>query len=575
MKSEFDLALTQVCNERGLSKEVVLEAIELAMVSAYKRDFGPGQDISIKLDPKSGQWRVYAHKEIVEEVLDELQQITIEEAQKIKPEMQIGDKLTFELTPRDFGRIAAQTAKQVILQRIREAERDTLYVEYSGREGEVINGTIQNVDSRSRAVTIYLGKIGALLPPSEQIRTERYRFNQRLRVYVLQVEKTSRGPQVIVSRAHKGLLKRLLELEVPEVFNGTVEVKAIAREAGSRSKVAVAATKPGVDPVGSCVGMRGVRIQHIVNELNGEKIDVVAWSSDEATFIASALSPAKATEVLLDEGTRTAVVAVPDRQLSLAIGKEGQNARLAAKLTGWRIDIKSETEAAEAAEKRAAEAAVASALAEEKAAARAAAKALLAEAEAALAEEEAREASVEEVPAQPVAEDVVEEPIVAPVEGDVVEEPAVETEAEKVLEGPAPEVLAEETLEAEETGVPEIAVSVAEDVFVEPSGGQEDQVEVPLSEEASEAIEEEPVEIPSATETGVAEKKPVIVPVVHPKGWYSEEELEKERQEVLRAKKGKKKARKGGTPSARGQKRSRSTRHDWWDYLDGDEDEDY
>ncbi|MCG2767147.1 MAG: transcription termination factor NusA [Anaerolineae bacterium] len=571
MKSEFDLALTQVCNERGLSKEVVLEAIEIAMVSAYKRDFESGQDISINLDPKSGQWRVYAHKEIVEEALDELQQMTIEEAQKLKPEVQIGDKLTFELTPRNFGRIAAQTAKQVILQRIREAERDTLYDEYSGREGEVINGTVQNVDPRSRAVTIYLGKIGALLPPSEQIRTERYRFNQRLRVYVLQVEKTSRGPQVIVSRAHKGLLRRLLELEVPEVFNGTVEIKAIAREAGSRSKVAVVATKPGVDPVGSCVGMRGVRIQHIVNELNGEKIDVVAWSPDEATFIASALSPATATEVMLREETRTAVVAVPDRQLSLAIGKEGQNARLAAKLTGWRIDIKSETEAAAAAEQRAAEEAVAAALAEEKAAAQAAAKALLAEAEAALAEEEAQEALVKGATAQPIAEDVAAETIVEPVEGDVVEEPAVETEAEKVLEGPVPEVLAEEAPEAEETGVSEIAVSVAEDVVVELSDGQEDQGEVLLVEDAAHAIEEMPVEIPSATETGVAEKRPVLVPGVRPKEWYSEEDLEKEKQEGLRGKKGGKKVRKGDEPQVRDQKRSRTGRRDWRDYLDGDE----
>jgi len=570
MKSEFDLALTQVCNERGLSKEVVLEAIEIAMVSAYKRDFGSGQDISIKLDPKSGQWRVYEHKEIVEEVLDEVQQMTIEEAQKLKPEVQIGDKLTFELRPRNFGRIAAQTAKQVILQRIREAERDTLYVEYSGREGEVINGTVQNVDPRSRAVTIYLGKIGALLPPSEQIRTERYRFNQRLRVYVLQVERTSRGPQVIVSRTHKGLLRRLLELEVPEVFNGTVEIKAIAREAGSRSKVAVAATKPGVDPVGSCVGMRGVRIQHIVNELNGEKIDVVAWSPDEATFIASALSPAKATEVRLEAESRTAVVAVPDKQLSLAIGKEGQNARLAAKLTGWRIDIKSETEAAEAAERRAVEEAAAAVLAEEKAVAQAAAKALLAEAEAALAEEEAQEALAEGSAAQPVAEDVVEESIVEPVEGEGVEEPAAETVAEEVLEEPAPEVL------VEETGVPELAVSVAEDVVVELSDGQKDQVEVLLIEEAAQVIEEMPEETPAAAETGVEKKPAVIVPRVRPKEWYTEEDLEREKQEGLRGKKGKKKGRKVVAPRSReprGQKRSRAGRGDWRDYLDGDEDD--
>ena len=380
MKSEFDRALTQVCNDRGLSRELLIEAIEAGLVSGYKRDYGAGQEISVKVDGQSGGARVFAHKEVVEEVEDPEQQLSVDEAQKLKPEAELGDVLAIELTPPDFGRIAAQTAKQVILQRIREAERDTLYVEYQGREGEIINGTVQNIDPRSRAVTIYLGKIGALLPASEQIRTERYRFNQRLRVYVLQVEKTSRGPQVVVSRTHRGLLRRLMELEVPEIFNGTVEIKAIAREAGSRSKVAVAATQPGVDPVGSCVGMRGVRIQHIVNELSGEKIDVVAWAQDEDAFIASALSPAKAVGVRLDEETRTAVVVVPDRQLSLAIGKEGQNARLAAKLTGWRIDIKSETEAAEEAERLAAEEAAAAVVAEEKAVAQAAALALIAEA---------------------------------------------------------------------------------------------------------------------------------------------------------------------------------------------------
>ena len=574
MKSEFDLALTQVCGERGLSKEVVVEAIEAALISAYKRDFGPGQDISVKLDPKSGQWRVYEHKEVVEEILDDLQQMSVEEAQKLKPEAQLGDRVTIELTPRNFGRIAAQTAKQVILQRIREAERDTLYVEYSGREGEIINGTVQNVDPRSRAVTVYLGKIGALLPASEQIRTERYRFNQRLRVYVLQVERTSRGPQVIVSRSHRGLLRRLMELEVPEIFNGTVEIKAMAREAGSRSKVAVAAMQPGVDPVGSCVGMRGVRIQHIVNELNGEKIDVVAWSPDESVFVASALSPAKAISVRLDEESKTAVVTVPDRQLSLAIGKAGQNARLAAKLTGWRIDINSETEAAAEAEQRAVEEAAAAALAEEKASAQAAARALLAEAEAALAEEEAQEAPAEEPVAQAVAEGAVEEPTaLAPTE-EVAEEPAVQAEVEKVVEEPAPE--------AEETGIPEWVPSGAEDLVAEPPAEREDQVETPPIEERLEVVEEMPVEPLDAEKVEPAEERKAILVARPPAGgWYTEEELERERegQGGSAKKKGKKGRRE--SPDSRGsqaepsKKRRSSSRRDWLDYADADENEEY
>jgi len=562
MKSEFDLALTQVCNERGLSKEVVLEAIEAALVSAYKRDFGPGQNISVKMDPKSGQARVFAHKEVVEEVVDDEQQMSLEEARKLNPEVQIGDSLAIELTPRDFGRIAAQTAKQVILQRIREAERDTLYVEYSGREGEIINGTVQNVDSRSRAVTIYLGKVVALLPASEQIRSERYRFNQRLRVYVLQVEKTSRGPQVIVSRAHSGLLKRLLELEVPEIFNGTVEIKAIAREAGSRSKVAVAATQPGVDPVGSCVGMRGVRIQHIVNELNGEKIDVVAWDPDEARFIANALSPAKATEVRLYPNIKTAMVVVPDRQLSLAIGKEGQNARLAAKLTGWRIDIKSETEAAAEAEQRAAEEAAAAALAAEKAAAQAAAKALLAEAEAALAAEEA-EAGVEQEPAELGVAEEAEELAAQPAEEETEELPAEEVVAE------AAPAEAEEAVEELEGEAP------AEEAAEEPLA-EEEGAEVPLVEEPVAASEEMAVEPEEAAEPEPAEveKVPVVLKV-HSEEWYTEEELEEEAGGKGRSK-GRKKGKKGPKATkpreTRVGKRRRSSRRDWLDYVDEDED---
>jgi len=260
----------------------------------------------------------------------------------------VGQMILIESTPRDFGRIAAQTAKQVILQRIREAEREALYTSYAEREGELINGTVQSVDYLSGAVTLNLGKTEAILPRREQIPGERYYSNQRLRAYVMEVNKTNRGPQIIVSRTQRNMLRRLLELEVPEIFNGAVEIKVIAREAGSRSKVAVAALQDGVDPVGACVGMRGVRIQNIVNELNGEKIDVVEWSPDTNTFVANALSPAKVVGVTLEESSnsKTATVVVPDKQLSLAIGKEGQNARLAAKLTGWRIDIKSVSEMA-------------------------------------------------------------------------------------------------------------------------------------------------------------------------------------------------------------------------------------
>ena len=349
MKNDFIIAINQVCSERQLSKEVVLEAVEAALISAYKRDFGSAQNIIARIDPETGEAQVYAEKEIVEEVNDQKSEILLAEAQAIDPNAEVGQTILIESTPHDFGRIAAQTAKQVILQRIREAEREALYTSYAEREGELINGTIQSVDYLSGAVTLNLGKTEAILPRREQIPKERYYSNQRLRAYVMEVNRTNRGPQIIVSRTHRNMLRRLLELEVPEIFNGTVEIKGIAREAGSRSKVAVAALQDGVDPVGACVGMRGVRIQNIVNELSGEKIDVVEWSPDTDAFVANALSPAKVVGVTLEEDSngKTATVVVPDKQLSLAIGKEGQNARLAAKLTGWRIDIKSVSEMAE------------------------------------------------------------------------------------------------------------------------------------------------------------------------------------------------------------------------------------
>jgi len=356
MRSDFLAAFNQICSERGLSREAVLTAIEAALISAYKRSFGSAQNATAKIDPESGEAKIYVEKRVVEEVQDERFEISLEEAKKIDKDATLGGVVMIENTPSDFGRIAAQTAKQVILQRIREAERDALFNSYVERQGELINGTVQSITPQ--AITLNLGRTEAILPRSQQIPGERYHLNQRLRVYILEVRKSNRGPQIIVSRAHRNMLRRLLELEVPEIFRGTVEIKAIAREAGSRSKVAVAAVQEGIDPVGSCVGMRGVRIQNVVNELGGEKIDIVEWSPDTRTFIANALSPAKVVSVHLEEDPvhgKTATVIVPDDQLSLAIGKQGQNARLAAKLTGWRIDIKSVSEAAKEALRKAEE----------------------------------------------------------------------------------------------------------------------------------------------------------------------------------------------------------------------------
>ena len=340
------MAINQVCHERQLAIDIVLEAVEVALISAYKRNVSGHHSITAQIDSNSGKPLIFVEKAVVDVVEDEKNEISLKEAKQTNARAEIGGLVSIESTPPNFGRIAAQTAKQVILQRIREAERDALYNAYAEREGEVVNGTVHKIDTHQ--VTLSLGKVEAFLPRSEQIPTERYAEGQRIRAYVSAVSKTSRGPQIIVSRTHRNMLRRLLEVEVPEIYNGTVEIKSIAREAGYRSKVAVAALQEGVDPVGSCVGMRGTRIQSIVNELNGEKIDVVQWNPDLSYFIANSLSPARVMNVmLLDKNGKTAVVVVPDKQLSLAIGKEGQNARLAAKLTGWRIDIKSASEAVE------------------------------------------------------------------------------------------------------------------------------------------------------------------------------------------------------------------------------------
>ncbi len=347
MKSDFTLAFNEIVESRALPREVVLEALSQALVSAYKRDanIGNNQRVEAEID-LTGNSRILLEKEVVDSVHTDQTEVALEIAREEVPDAQIGDTVMVPVkTGSNFGRIAAQTAKQVILQRIREAERETLYDEFVEREGDLITGTVQSVTHSS--LTVSLGRAEAVMPRKEQIPGERYRPHDKVRALMLEVRKNTRGPQIVVSRAHKNMLRRLLEYEVPEIYNGQVEIKNIAREAGHRSKVAVAALQEGVDPVGACVGMRGIRIQNIVKELNDEKIDVIEWNPDPLVFIAKALSPARVSDMILEEDFdigRTATVVVPDDQLSLAIGREGQNARLAAKLTGWRIDIKSVSE---------------------------------------------------------------------------------------------------------------------------------------------------------------------------------------------------------------------------------------
>ena len=353
MKSDFLIALTQLAAERHLPREQVLLAIEVALASAFKKDNpATGQNISVKLNPNTGEVGVYALRTVVEAVDDPDREISLIDAQQIKQGAIIGDDVSSaEPLPHNASRIAAQTAKQVVLQRLREAERDLLYQEFFQHENDIVSGVIDQTDS-GRAILVDLGRAQAILPYEEQVPTERYRKGLRTKVYVLSVRNSPKGPEIIVSRSHKDMLKRLFEIEVPEVYNGIVEIKAIAREAGFRSKVAVNATQAGIDPVGSCIGIRGNRIQSIVNELQGEKIDVVSWDQDPKMFISKALSPSEPVEVELSTQDQTAIVVVPDRQLSLAIGKEGQNTRLAARLTGWRLDIKGLTEWEELREER-------------------------------------------------------------------------------------------------------------------------------------------------------------------------------------------------------------------------------
>lgn len=345
MSSELLDALDRLEKEKGISRDVIVEAIEAALVSAYKRNFNQAQNVRTDFNLTTGTMHVYARKEVVDEVFDSRLEIAIEEARKINPNYEIGDIVEIEVTPKEFGRIAAQTAKQVVTQRVREAERGIIYEEFVDREDDIMTGIVQRKDNRY--VYVSLGKTEALLPVHEQMQNEQYNHNDRMKVYITKVEKTTKGPQIFISRSHPNLLKRLFELEVPEIYEGIVEIKSVAREAGDRSKVSVWSDNPDVDPVGSCVGPKGSRVQAVVDELNGEKIDIVKFSKDPVEFVANALSPSNVLDVIVNEEEKSTVVIVPDYQLSLAIGKRGQNARLAAKLTNWKIDIKSESDARE------------------------------------------------------------------------------------------------------------------------------------------------------------------------------------------------------------------------------------
>lgn len=342
MKAEFMEALEEIEKEKGISKDAIFDALEAALISGYKKNFGSSQNVEVEIDKETGVVKVFAKKEVLEEINDELLEISLEDAKKIDSKYEVGDFVNVEVTPKNFGRIAAQTAKQVVMQKIKEAEREVIFEEFINRENEIVTGLIQRISKN--VVYIDLGKTEGVLPPTEQIEGEEYVQGGRIKVYILEVKKTTKGPQIVLSRTHPGLVKRLFELEVPEIHDGVVDIYAISREAGSRTKIAVYSKDPNVDPVGACVGFKGSRVKAIVDELNGEKIDIVTWSKNLDEFIGNSLSPSKVLKVEVNEKEKSALVVVPDFQLSLAIGKEGQNARLAAKLTNWKIDIKSESQ---------------------------------------------------------------------------------------------------------------------------------------------------------------------------------------------------------------------------------------
>ena len=346
MNEEFVGALKELVKEKGISEDLLFTTIQDALVAAYKKNYANlhtnAQNVKVIMDRETGDIKVYAQKVVVDEVYDDVTEISLEDAKEIRPTFEVDDIVDLEVTPKNFGRVAAQLAKQVVTQRIKEAERSIIYDEYKEKEFDIITGTILRKDKGM--VFVNLGKLEGVIGPNEQIPNEEYKFNEKLKLYIVEVKNGSKGPQIHVSRTHPGLVKRLFELEVPEIFEGVVEIKSISREAGSRSKIAVYSNDEEVDPMGACVGPKGVRVQNIVNELKNEKIDIIKYSKDPAEFIANSLSPAKVLSVEVDEDNKSAKVVVDDNQLSLAIGKEGQNVRLAAKLTNWKIDIKSKSQ---------------------------------------------------------------------------------------------------------------------------------------------------------------------------------------------------------------------------------------
>ncbi len=531
MKSDFLIALTQLAAERHLPKEQVLQAIEVALASAFKKDsLVMGQNISVKLNPNSGEVNVYATKTVVDELEDDKREVLLKDAQKVKKDIALGDELAIEALPHQVSRIAAQTAKQVVLQRLREVERELVYAEFQDREGEVISGVIDQIEA-GRIIIIDLGRAQAVLLPEEQIPTERYRKGQRLKLFVLEVRRSAKGPEILVSRNHRNLLKRLFEVEVPEVYNGIVEIKAISREAGSRSKVAVMSRQEGIDPVGSCIGMRGNRIQSIVNELQGEKIDLVRWDKDPRVFIANALSPSEVVHVDTTGADESAIVVVPERQLSLAIGKEGQNARLAAKLVNFRLDIKSMSEWEEI--------------------------------------KAHRQANVEEAARAATLEKQVEAPVVAtapvaetePVEVVAEELEAVVAEAEQIVEEAAQALALEAAVDEADAPVLEVVAEVAVQDAIAPDAVQETAKLSPEEELALLALDEEEEEQDDDDEDGEETagdedvwKVPAVLPAVAGTGQirFAEDIIGNVRSAGRSGRKGKRGRGGGGRSGGRG-----------------------
>ena len=512
MKSDFLIALTQMAAERHLPREQVLQAIEVALASGFKKDNpASGQNISVKLNPNTGEINVYPLRTVVESVEDSEREISLVDAQGIKQSVVVGDELASE-EPMIYNasRIAAQTVKQVVLQRLREAERELLYLEFYQHESDIVSGVIDQTNA-GRTITLDLGRAQAILPYEEQVPTERYRKGQRTKVYVLSVRNGPKGPEIIVSRSHEDMLKRLFEIEVPEVYNGVVELMAIARDPGFRSKVAVTATQPGIDPVGSCIGIRGNRIQSIVNELQGEKIDVVSWDKDPKVFITKALSPSEPVHVELSLDDKSATVVVPDRQLSLAIGKEGQNTRLAARLTGWRLDIKGMTEWEEIRDAQLQQARETTEVEIEPETEVATGEELTPAAVAEIALQELADAQVEAVAEVTEAIDAAtpetstEEPVAAELEVATEAEPVVEEDEEKILEALIQEEAAQQEAVALEEPAAGFSVEDLESFTLDEVGLPDDEAEDEEGQGEIELLPSTPVLTPDAGKIRFAE----------------------------------------------------------------------